>query len=275
MKAKKYWVLTTLLGICGGMLLAVETKGREPSKPYLPYPYSILYQSKKSDSLIGLRGVYVFVEDKNPPTATYGLTKQSLKADVELRLQQNGIKVLSKEERFKTRGMPYLYISVYMIVRGQMPVAVYITVKLKQNTMLETNHDLCLGATTWEEERFMFVRQDKLKDIGEYVRDFVDLFINDYLAANPKEEKKTVKDEQLIKGTGTIRFSEVEGGCYFIHADSGESYEPINLPSSYRKDGIRVKFTVRYRPDMVSICMGGKIVEILKIEKLEKPRQKQ
>jgi len=152
-----------------------------------------------------------------------------------------------------------------------MSAAVYITVKLKQNTILETNRNVCFGATTWEEERFMLVRQDKLKDIGEYVRDFVDQFINDYLAANPQ----AADDSQLIKGTGTIRFSEVEGGFYSIHADTGEEYDPINLASSYAKDGIRVKFTVRYRPDMVSIHMSGKIVEILKIEKLEKPRQKQ
>lgn len=189
MKAKKYWILTTLFGICGSILLAVETRGREPSKPYLPYPHSILQQSKKSDSLIGLRGVYVFVEDKNPPAEKYGLTKKALQTETELQLQQNGIKVLSKEERLKTPGMPYLYISVYTIVRGQ-PAAVYITVKLKQDVTLMANHGLYCGATTWEEERFMLVSEDKLKDIGEYVKDFVDQFINDYLAANPKDEQK-------------------------------------------------------------------------------------
>lgn len=81
-----------------------------------------------------------------------------------------------------------------------------------------------------------------------------------------REEKKIVKDEQMM--TGTVRYSNLEGGFYELVADSGERYDPVNLPDEYKKDGLRVKFQIREKRDVVGIHMVGKIVEIVKIEKL-------
>ncbi len=83
---------------------------------------------------------------------------------------------------------------------------------------------------------------------------------------NPaKSEKEVVADnEQMI--TGTIRRVGVEGGFYGIVADNGQKYDPVNLPSAYRKDGLRVKFQVREKKGMMGFHMWGKIVEIVKIE---------
>ncbi|MBA7710334.1 hypothetical protein ES703_119276 [subsurface metagenome] len=92
-------------------------------------------------------------------------------------------------------------------------------------------------------------------------------FCNDYLAANPKEEKKTAKYLQLI--TGTVRYVRVEGGFYGIVGDNGKKYDPVNLPPEYTKDGLRVKFQVKEMEGMVGTHMWGEIVEVLKIEKLE------
>ena len=79
-------------------------------------------------------------------------------------------------------------------------------------------------------------------------------------------EKKVVKEEQMI--TGTVRYSNLEGGFYELAADSGERYDPVNLPAEYKKDGLRVKFQINEKKDMVGIHMRGKIVEVVKIEKL-------
>jgi hypothetical protein len=79
-------------------------------------------------------------------------------------------------------------------------------------------------------------------------------------------EKKVVKEEQMI--TGTVRHSDLEGGFYELAADSGERYDPVNLPAEYKKDGLRVKFQIKEKKDMVGIHMRGKIVEVVKIEKL-------
>jgi hypothetical protein len=81
-----------------------------------------------------------------------------------------------------------------------------------------------------------------------------------------QEEKKIVKDERMM--TGTVRYSNLEGSFYELVADGGERYDPVNLPDEYKKDGLRVKFQIREKRDMVGIHMVGKIVEVVRIEKL-------
>jgi len=78
--------------------------------------------------------------------------------------------------------------------------------------------------------------------------------------------EKVVAGEQTL--TGEVRYSNLEGGFYELVADDGERYDPVNLPDEYKKDGLRVKFQIRAKRDIVGIHMAGKIVEIVKIEKL-------
>ena len=79
--------------------------------------------------------------------------------------------------------------------------------------------------------------------------------------------KQPQKAEQMI--TGTVRYVELEGGFYELVANSGEKYDPVNLPAEYRNDGLRVKFQIKEKKGLVSFHMRGKIVEVVTIEKLE------
>jgi len=79
--------------------------------------------------------------------------------------------------------------------------------------------------------------------------------------------KQPQKAEQMI--TGTVRYVELEGGFYELVANSGEKYDPVNLPAEYRNDGLRVKFQIQEKKGLVSFHMRGKIVEVVTIEKLE------
>ena len=67
--------------------------------------------------------------------------------------------------------------------------------------------------------------------------------------------------------TGMVRFSDVEGGCWFIRAEDGQSFLPVNLTSEFRRDSLRVQATVEVRQDLVSICQIGQIVDIVRIER--------
>jgi hypothetical protein len=79
---------------------------------------------------------------------------------------------------------------------------------------------------------------------------------------------RIVKDgDSIVQGTGTVRFLEVEGGCWGIRADEGRNLEPVDLPDGFRQDGLRVRFVAKAVP-LVSACMIGSIVEILEIEPL-------
>ncbi|MEJ2183717.1 MAG: hypothetical protein P8Y66_09345 [Nitrospirota bacterium] len=76
-------------------------------------------------------------------------------------------------------------------------------------------------------------------------------------------------EEPVITGKGTVRFVDVEGGCWSIVDEEGRRYEPLNLPDAFRRDGLRVAFKARARSDVASACMVGRIIEILQIEALK------
>ncbi len=74
--------------------------------------------------------------------------------------------------------------------------------------------------------------------------------------------------DNFIQGNGTIQFNDFEGGFYGIVDDDGEKYDPINLPSEYEEDGIRVSYTIKILEDQASIHQWGLMVEIIEIEGL-------
>jgi hypothetical protein len=71
----------------------------------------------------------------------------------------------------------------------------------------------------------------------------------------------------LVRETGTVVYNQLEGGFYGIQSDEGARYEPLNLPPEYRIDGLKVMFRGVIRPDMATIHMWGKPLELLHIEK--------
>jgi hypothetical protein len=62
---------------------------------------------------------------------------------------------------------------------------------------------------------------------------------------------------------GTVRFVDVEGGCWGLRTDEGESYELIRGPEELYQDGLRAVCWGRVRDDMGSICMIGTIFEVV------------
>ncbi len=64
----------------------------------------------------------------------------------------------------------------------------------------------------------------------------------------------------------TVRYLDVEGGCWAVDAADGVRYEPINLPAAFRQDGKKVKIVLRERSDLASVCMVGRIVELVSIQ---------
>lgn len=71
--------------------------------------------------------------------------------------------------------------------------------------------------------------------------------------------------DDSLSGNGTVRFLEIEGGCWVIES-AGETYEPLSLPREFEEDGLRVTFEARPADDAVSICQVGPIIELVEIE---------
>lgn len=74
--------------------------------------------------------------------------------------------------------------------------------------------------------------------------------------------------DDFIQDNGTIQFNDFEGGFYGIVGDDGEKYDPINLPSEFEEDGIRVYYTLKILDEKASIHQWGIMVEIIEMEKL-------
>ena len=77
-----------------------------------------------------------------------------------------------------------------------------------------------------------------------------------------------INREGIVVGIGTIQYNDFEGGFYGIVGDDGENYDPINLPSDFEENGLRVKYALKILEDQDSIHQWGIMVEIIKIEKL-------
>ena len=68
--------------------------------------------------------------------------------------------------------------------------------------------------------------------------------------------------------TGTVAYVQLEGGFYGIKGDDGKSYDPVNLPAGFCKDGLRVRFEAKELKDQMSFHMWGTIVQIVHIQTL-------
>ncbi|MFW7380698.1 MAG: hypothetical protein ACOH5I_17930 [Oligoflexus sp.] len=56
-------------------------------------------------------------------------------------------------------------------------------------------------------------------------------------------------------------------GCQFlIKTASGQQLQPINLERNFQKNGMKIEFQAELVTDMMSICMAGPMVRILKIQ---------
>ena len=78
-------------------------------------------------------------------------------------------------------------------------------------------------------------------------------------------ESPTMPPSNTLQISGTVVYKDLEGGFYAIDAGDGGKYDPINLPESFRKDGLKVKIKARLKPDAMSSHMYGTIIDILSI----------
>ncbi|MFQ5875317.1 MAG: hypothetical protein ACE5JL_16175 [Dehalococcoidia bacterium] len=142
----------------------------------------------ESRTLSGLFGVEVVVENIKPEAERDGLTRAALQTDVELRLRQAGIRVLTKTQGLRTPGRPWLYLNVSTLKRSDGSYAYHASLGLKEYVRLERAPSRVELAETWQTLGIIgTVGIQRLHTVvREAVRDMVDAFINAYLAANPK-----------------------------------------------------------------------------------------
>src|SRR2546425_8239420 len=138
-------------------------------------------------TLAGLTGVYVSVENIPDEAQHDGLDTTRIRTDVELRLRQAGITVLTRQEWLSTAAAPYLYVNVQVIKNPANFYAYSADVELRQRVTLVHNPATSILAATWSATGIIgTVGSRRVGSLRENVRDLTDRFINAYLAANPK-----------------------------------------------------------------------------------------
>lgn len=151
-------------------------------------------REKEREVLAGLQGVGVIVEAFRPEAEKFGFNRQQYQTDVELRLRQNGIKVFSRKEIAQVIGWPMLYINVNPTIQEKFGfAAVNVSVQLQEIVSLERNPTIKTTAYTWTNGRAGIVGFSRLNTVRGDVKELVDKFINDYLAANPKDHSTKKK----------------------------------------------------------------------------------
>jgi hypothetical protein len=155
--------------------------------PRLSFPLSSL------ESLRGLRGVEVLIEELNPDLENLNLTMIQIQSDVELKLRNAGIQVLSKEENEKIQSLrkPYLYIKINSsrLSSRKESIAFNIGIALNQQVTLRGQADSkkCFFAPTWYTSAVGAAGRKNIQEILDTLQDLTDKFINAYLKANTNE----------------------------------------------------------------------------------------
>jgi len=144
--------------------------------------------SGDKNTLKGLKGVNVLIEDMTNDAIKAGLTVKQIQTDVEVKLRIAGIRVLTKEESIKTLGRPYLYVNLN--IRKTSNTSLYhanLEIQLIQNVLLERDQSMSCSAATWSISGVASGGKDKIQTVRDFIKDNMDEFINDYLAVNPKK----------------------------------------------------------------------------------------
>lgn len=132
------------------------------------------------ETLRGIKGVWVAIEDINPEIERDGLTKKQIQTDVELKIRLAGLNVL---ERLKAPGRPWLYVGVNVFRTSLGPYVYVVDVELWQDVYIERNSKRSV-ALTWSTNYFGITSD--LNPIRNEIKDRVDIFLNAWLSVNPK-----------------------------------------------------------------------------------------
>lgn len=158
------------------------------SSPAQMSDHKVQEEQLARETLRGLPGVAVMIEDLAPMAEQKGLSKVQLRTDVERALSQAEIRVLSEEERQSTPGNPMLSVRVTIFHIGTV-YCLHIEVSVKQMMTLKRAPNLDRLATTWQTRVMGASAVFDVAGLHGVVLGKVGEFIAAYRAVNPGERR--------------------------------------------------------------------------------------
>lgn len=139
------------------------------------------------ESLRGIPGVAVVVEDIGSDASADGLSQDAIQAAAELILRSKGIRVLTNVERTRLGSAPYLYINVNTLKEELGLYAYAVNIDLKQVVGLLRMKGTHSWGATWSASVVGTVGEANLHQIiADGVEPLVKDFANDFLLINSR-----------------------------------------------------------------------------------------
>ena len=138
-------------------------------------------------TLAGLTGVHVVVNELSAEAEREGLSRSSLQAELEGRLRQAGLRVLTVTEALTSVGRPTLEVRVHVASSRETPdLYVYsVDLALRQQIRLTRDRTIESFAVTWSENREVgVVPAGRLSAVRDAVRSKVNQFITAWQTVN-------------------------------------------------------------------------------------------
>lgn len=149
-----------------------------------------VYSEMNSETLRGLRSIYVWVAPMNSKVEQEGLTTALIQEDTERQLQREGIKLLPEAEfnrLRRTRNYPLGRLEIIVTIKDikEGNEKIYnITVRFSQIAFLSRAPVIKLFAPTWESQTIGY--SGDLRKVTEGVKDGVEAFISAFMSVNSK-----------------------------------------------------------------------------------------
>ncbi len=141
--------------------------------------------SEERESLRGLPGVTVVIEDIDLVAQEDGLSQEAVLTAVERILRSSDIRVLTQSESFKTPPEPHLYVRVTIMPDNNSRYALSGVVELHQRVSLFHRPQRKMSTETWSVRSIGTVGRNQVRTvISEMIEPQVKEFANDFLAAN-------------------------------------------------------------------------------------------
>jgi hypothetical protein len=150
----------------------------------LPFQIEGIDSEQSRNTMQGIKGVHVIVEDLQPNLQKYArkqeISRERLQALVESRLRQSGIRVLAGDEWLSASGRPVLYVCVNSHEYEKYQFAYDVSVELQQLASPEAAPSTKVLAATWSAHITGAVTAGAVRAINERVEELIDVFVNAY-----------------------------------------------------------------------------------------------
>ena len=135
------------------------------------------------ETLRGLPGVEVIVEDVPEELSRAGMTQAAVTATVTEQLRAAGITLYSSQRQNPSPAQPYLYIHLNAVSTGAGTVAVAVQVHVRQTLASLTSTSRVVNAMTWDAHDIV-VAPSTLTGVPGVVADLVARFVADWKAVH-------------------------------------------------------------------------------------------